>query len=136
VNDVVRSARALGWLRWRLFVNALKGTRRRDTLERLSRAGSVIMPIILGLMRSRVPGLLRLSLIGGWSVGQRVQATGDPDPCGSLGAMQPHPLRAGDPHGARPSTNLVRLALLPCRQVLPRPGHASGLSDPRVAMVP
>ena len=140
MNDVVRSVRALGWLRWRLFVNALKGTRRRDTLERLSRAGSAIVPIILALMF--VPSFLAscvLSVFGGWAVGQRIQAT--PEILGALrgalGLVTALILFIPAIRTARgPSTNMVRLALLPVpRTILHAADLLSGLADPWLALV-
>lgn len=47
---MIRYVRALSWLRWRMFVNAFKGTKRRDALERISRAGSALAPIVLGIL--------------------------------------------------------------------------------------
>jgi len=44
---MIRSLRAFMWLRWRLFVNAIRGRERRDTLERVSRTIAVMSPILL-----------------------------------------------------------------------------------------
>lgn len=140
MNVVIRSARALGWLRWRMFVNAFKGTRRRDTLERLSRAGSVIVPIILGAMF--VPAFLAscaFSIIGGWAVGQKIQAT----PAIlvavrlALGAVTGVILFVPAIRAARgSSSNLVRLTLLPVpRRVLHAADLLSGLTDPWIALL-
>ena len=70
VSGVLRSARAISWLRWRIFVNAFRGTRRRDALERLSRAGSAIVPFVLAAFF--VPAFLAvcgeaLTSRGSWS---------------------------------------------------------------------
>jgi hypothetical protein len=47
---VIRSLRAFIWLRWRLLANGLRGGRRRDTIEQISRSLQLFMPIILGVM--------------------------------------------------------------------------------------
>src|SRR6185503_5835704 len=73
VTGVLRPARALAWLRWRMFLNAFRKTHRRDTLERISRAGSAILPIVFAV--TLVPAFLMtcaLSLMGGWYVGRDV----------------------------------------------------------------
>lgn len=140
MSQIVRYARTLGWLRWRIFLNAFKGTRRRDTIERLSRAGSAIAPIVLGLLF--VPAFLMscvISLIGGWAVGQRVQAT--PEILTAvrvaLGAATAMILFIPAIRTARgPSTNLVRLALLPVpRNVLHVADMLAGLADPWIALL-
>jgi hypothetical protein len=62
--------RAFAWLRWRLFLNSFKGTGRRDTLERVSRAASSIAPIIFTVLF--IPGLIAfagLSFAGGYILG-------------------------------------------------------------------
>src|SRR5262245_21158265 len=123
-----------------MFVNTLKGTRRRDTLERLSRAGSVIVPIVLGVMF--VPAFLMscvLSLMGGWYVGHGGPAT----PVivgavrGALGAATAVTLFVPAVRTARgPSTNLVRLALLPVpRKILHFADLLAGLTDPWITLL-
>ena len=47
---MIRSLRAFIWLRWRLLANSLRGGRRRDTLEQISRSLQLFTPIILGVM--------------------------------------------------------------------------------------
>ena len=67
---MIRLFRAFTWLRWRLFLNAFKGTKRRDTLERVSRAGSAIVPIVLGLVL--IPAMCAFGFIAfgaGWKMG-------------------------------------------------------------------
>jgi hypothetical protein len=58
---MIRFLRAFIWLRWRLLLNAFRRRSRRDTLERLSRALSVLVPIALGLLL--VPASLTLGLL-------------------------------------------------------------------------
>lgn len=48
---MIRFLRSFLWLRWRLLVNGLRGGRRRDRLERLSRFAAVAVPgIVLGVV--------------------------------------------------------------------------------------
>lgn len=66
-----RLIRTFAWLRWRLLVNTLKGGRRRDTLEHISRVASTILPIALAILI--IPSFLlacALALIGGWTLGR------------------------------------------------------------------
>jgi hypothetical protein len=68
---MIRFARNMAWLRWRLTVNALRPTGRRDRLERASRALEVIGPALL--LALFLPALLLsgfLGLIGGWFLSQ------------------------------------------------------------------
>jgi len=43
----MRFLRAFAWLRWRILLNGLKGSKRRDALERISRYGGLIAPAFL-----------------------------------------------------------------------------------------
>ena len=42
---MMRTAGVMAWLRWRLLLNLLRPTKRRDTLERALRAIQVIGPL-------------------------------------------------------------------------------------------
>ena len=67
---MIRFFRALAWLRWRLFLNTLRKTRRRDSLERASRVFQVVVPVLFFLFL--VPGALVLAIlamVGGWILG-------------------------------------------------------------------
>lgn len=44
---MIRSLRAIIWLRWRLLANSLRGGRRRDKMEQISRALAVFVPLLL-----------------------------------------------------------------------------------------
>jgi hypothetical protein len=44
---MIRSLRAFVWLRWRLVLNSVRGGRRRDTLEQISRVLSMALPFII-----------------------------------------------------------------------------------------
>ena len=56
--------RAFAWLRWRLFLNAFKSGR-KDSLERISRAGAAIVPVILGV--AMIPGMIGAAGAGLWA---------------------------------------------------------------------
>jgi hypothetical protein len=47
---VIRYFRAFVWLRWRLLANSMRGAKRRDTLEQVSRALALLTPVILMVM--------------------------------------------------------------------------------------
>jgi len=50
MKTMIRALRAMGWLRWHLLVNTLRGSRRRDTMERVSRVMALMVPIILSAL--------------------------------------------------------------------------------------
>ena len=47
---MIRALRAMGWLRWRLLLNTLRGGRRRDAMERVSRVMGLMVPFILAAL--------------------------------------------------------------------------------------
>ena len=47
---MIRALRAMGWLRWRLLLNTLRGSRRRDAMERVSRVMALMVPFILAAL--------------------------------------------------------------------------------------
>lgn len=66
---MIRYIRALASLRWHLVVNSLRPSRKRDAMERASRAFQVLGPILAFLLF--VPAILltgALGLAGGWSL--------------------------------------------------------------------
>ena len=68
---MMRSAWVMAWLRWRLLLNQLRPTKRRDTLERASRAIQVIGPIVVFLIF--IPGVILAGFVGalaGWYLPQ------------------------------------------------------------------
>ena len=73
---MIRSLRAFMWLRWRLLVNVIRGSERRDTLERVSRTLAVMAPILLLVMS--FGSLVAISILG--FVGGRATASGLLDP--------------------------------------------------------
>ena len=67
---MIRLLRAFAWLRWRLMVNSFRASGRRDSLERVSRVLSVILPVVLTIMF--VPAALGgavVAAMGGYGVG-------------------------------------------------------------------
>ncbi len=47
---MIRFLRAFAWLRWRLLLNGVRGSRRRDTLEQISRLLALIVPALIVVM--------------------------------------------------------------------------------------
>lgn len=47
---MIRSLRAMIWLRWRLLLGAIRGGRKRDALEQVSRAFALVIPIAFGAL--------------------------------------------------------------------------------------
>ena len=70
---MIAPIRAFVWLRWRLFVNGLRG-RRRDSLEQVARISRLFVFAILGI--AFVPGSILLALLA--FAGGRGMAAGDP----------------------------------------------------------
>ena len=63
---MLSSLRAITWLRWRLLVNTVRGGKRRDRLEQISRAFAVFVPIIVAAMLTgSVVAVTILAFIGG-----------------------------------------------------------------------
>jgi len=60
---MMRTAAVMAWLRWRLLLNLLRPTKRRDALERASRAFQVIGPIVVFLIF--VPAIILAGFAGG-----------------------------------------------------------------------
>ncbi|HUF47678.1 MAG TPA: hypothetical protein VMM93_07665 [Vicinamibacterales bacterium] len=63
---MIRNLRAFVWLRWRLLANSLRGGRKRDRLEEISRVLSMALPILLVAMAfGSLVGLVILGFAGG-----------------------------------------------------------------------
>jgi len=76
---MIRSLRALVWLRLKLLRNSLGGTRRRDTLEQVSRIFAVMVPLIIAALAvGSIVALGVLGVLGGRAItsGQLAPATG------------------------------------------------------------
>jgi len=66
---MIRSFRAIVWLRWRLLLNSVKGTRRRDSMEQVSRAFAAIMPVaFVALSLGTVAAVCVLGFLGGRAI--------------------------------------------------------------------
>ena len=135
---MIRTLRAFAWLRWRLFVNALRG-RRRDSLEQVSRVSRLLVAAILVV--SFVPGSILLAVLA--FAGGRGLAEGNPKAAAllvgarailaivSIVVLISPILRFG---GAAQS--MTRLALLPIpRGALFATEVASQLADPWILVL-
>ncbi len=59
---MIRHLRAFAWLRWRLLLNGVRGSRRRDTLEQVSRLLALIAPAAIVVLS--LGSVIALSLAG------------------------------------------------------------------------
>lgn len=132
--------RAFVWLRWRLLVNSLRGGRRRDTLERISRATSALLPIALAIVF--FPAFVAscgLAVLGGWALGaQKLPAVGILACLRILlGVVCVAVVLAPAARSIRTSSSgLSRFLLLPIpRSLLFVSDAAAGLLDPWIALV-
>lgn len=63
---MVSSLKAIIWLRWRLLANGVRGGKRRDRLEQISRAFALFVPIIVAtLLLGSIVALAALGFMGG-----------------------------------------------------------------------
>lgn len=137
---MIRLLRAFAWLRWRLFVNSFRGGRRRDALERVSRAAAVIVPLVLALLMVPLAlGLGGLAAFLGWRMGR----AGVPHPVfllaarGLLGgltfAIVLSPIVRSIQNAG---TGATRFTLLPIpRRLLHTLEFLAGLTDPWIAVL-
>jgi hypothetical protein len=70
---ILRTTRALAWLRWRLLLGSVRAAARRDAWERLSAVAQVAVPAVLGLF---LLGLTALFTVASF-MGGRLVAGGD-----------------------------------------------------------
>lgn len=136
---MLRFLRAFAWLRWRILMNALERSGRRDAVERFSRVTEQLGPILLALLL--VPGALGLAALGLFA-GRAIGG-------GEFGAWPALTLRFTllvlfltavlSPllfPAARQPRNLVRLLLLPVpHRVLFMIESASCMADPWIAII-
>ncbi len=131
--------RAFVWFRWRVLVNTLHGSRRRDRLERLARIGALVSRVFGAvLMIVPVTALSVLGLVGGIVVGS---GTVPAAPVllalrgmllGALALLILVPMGRAAHGGA---TGEVRFLLLPIRRgMLHLVEVVAGLGDPWVAI--
>ena len=76
----LRGLRAIVWLRWRLLRNSIKGGRRRDALEQVSRAMALMVPIAIASLS--LGTFIAISVIGFF--GGRAVSSGLVDIAGGL----------------------------------------------------
>ena len=138
--SLFRSLRALTWLRWRLLRNSITGARRRDSLEQVSRALALVIPLLIVAMS--LGTFIAISAVG--FVGGRMMATGILEMASGLLVLR---LLVGLMLFAIVSLAVVspaqstlsrytRLLLLPIpRRVLHVVEVAASLGDPWVAVV-
>jgi hypothetical protein len=69
---MTRTLRALIWLRWRLLLGTIRGWRRRDALEQISRGLALIIPFVF--IALSVGSVVAVSVLG--VIGGRALATG------------------------------------------------------------
>ena len=132
---MTRVLAAFLWLRWRLFVNALRGGRRRDGIERASRVATLVAPLLMIVLVGGLATLLGvLAFLGGWMLGQ-----GTLEPPGVLLAVRFVVLfviaflLVLSP-GSSSGSGATRLMLLPIpRSMLHGIEVVAGLADPRIA---
>jgi len=137
---MIATLRAFAWLRYRFLVNGLRGGKRRDSMERLSRVAAVVVPaLLLMFFLVAAVGLGALAFTGG-----RLVAMGEIEArvvlvvarlllLIVLAILLLAPLGASL-HGSLPG--LTRFLLLP---IAPRTLHfievAAGAADPWIAFL-
>ncbi len=63
---MIRALGAMSWLRWRLLLNTVRGGRRRDAMERVSRVMALMVPVIIAaLFVGSTLTMVILGFIGG-----------------------------------------------------------------------
>lgn len=133
------AVRALAWLQWRLAVNALRGGRRRDTLERASRWLDVLTPVVTTVLG--IPLVLLLVVLGamaGFALAQGRSGSGTVEAVVSAVLLFPLALvtlrpifRAG--RGYLERSDLVRLLPIP-RSLLFNLEFVRAAADPAVLL--
>ncbi len=137
---MIATLRAFAWLRYRFLVNGLRGGKRRDSMERLSRVAAIAVPVLLLVFfLVAAAGLGALAFTGG-----RLIASDQIEPRAVLAVVRGlllvvlailllAPLGASL-HGSLPG--VTRFLLLP---IAPRTLHtievASGAADPWTAFL-
>jgi hypothetical protein len=136
----LRFVRASAWMRWRVLMNALERTGRRDRLERLSRALESLLPLIVALLL--IPTAVVLGVVG-LVAGRGLADAAQPGGAlaftmlrfillAALGAtaIAPFVLPIGQQGGT-----MLRLLLVPVERSMLFVGQiATGLSDPWIAV--
>lgn len=132
---IVTQLRAFAWLRWRLLVNGIRGARKRDTMEQVSRILALVGPALLIVMS--LGSLIVLAVAGAFA--GYVLAADSPGREGIVFAIRVivvlillmvvfMPVSLGAGNGA---ARYARLLLLPIpRRLLHFVEVVSGVSDP------
>lgn len=131
---MIRQLRAFAWLRWRLLLNGVRGARRRDTLEQISRMLALVAPIAIVVLS--LGSVIALG-IGGYLAGHALATGADFADIvllivraalfGQLVVVVFMPLGIG----SQSSSRYARLLLLPIpRRVLHLVEVLSGIADP------
>lgn len=131
---MIRQLRAFAWLRWRLLLNGVRGARRRDTLEQISRMLALVAPLAIVVLSL---GSVIALAIGGYLAGHALATGADFSDIvllivraalfGQLVVVVFMPLGIGSQSSSRYS----RLLLLPIhRRVLHLVEVLSGIADP------
>jgi hypothetical protein len=136
----MRFVRAFAWLRWRVFMNGLERSGRRDAVERFTRATEQLGPILTGiLLVPTVAGLAGLGLLAGRAIGRDGGFTSPVALAVRVVLVVLFLTATLGPlffPAARQPRNFVRLLLLPIpRRVLFAVESASTLADPWILML-
>ncbi len=131
---MIRQIRAFAWLRWRLLINGVRGAKRRDTLEQISRILAMVAPAMIvvaslgSVIALSVGGVLAGSALARGGVGADVAII--VFRCvlvAQLGLVTLMPMGLGTQSAAR----YTRFLLLPVPQrLLHALEVASGIADP------
>lgn len=131
---MIRQLRAFAWLRWRLLLNGVRGARRRDTLEQISRMLALVAPVAIVVLS--LGSVIALG-IGGYLAGHALAGGADYSDivvlvvravlAGQLVVVVFMPLGIG----SQSTSRYARLLLLPIhRRVLHMVEVLSGIADP------
>jgi hypothetical protein len=136
----MRTLRAFAWLRFRLLANSLRGSERRDTLERVSRTLTLMLPIAVAALS--IGSMLALSILG--FIGGRLMASGSIEPTRIMMIVRPLLavitavvfIFAVSSPGQSAMARYTRLLLLPIsRGALHRLEFASSIADPWIVLL-
>lgn len=136
---MIRQLRAFAWLRWRLLLNGVRGARRRDTLEQISRVLALVAPAAIVVFS--LGSVIALS-IGGYLAGHTLARGSDISDivllivraalAGQLVVVVFMPLGISSQSPSR----YARLLLMPIhRRVLHLVEVLSGIADPWIFVV-
>lgn len=136
---MIRQLRAFAWLRWRLLLNGVRGSKRRDTLEQISRVLALAAPAAIVVFSL---GSVAALSVGGFLVG-RALASGAPiaDPAllfvrGGLALQLLLVVFMPLGLGVQSTAKYARFLLLPIpRRLLHLVEVLSGIADPWIFVV-